>query len=343
MRWPKNKVPALNVFTDNSITIFPKPVAELCAGVFTQCESNGIVLNKAERVFGCYFAYRSCSTLLYLRKLIMSRKSLVSSVVFFFCCFFSVQLIAETLTMGSALNKAGRQRMLTQNIMKNYMLLGLDVDVTRSRKELDKSVALFEEQFQELSDYAPTETVKRSLSKVEDLWFPYRSIAIGDVNKEGAAKLLDSNLALLKACHQVVMDLEAYAGRNSAKMVNTSGRQRMLSQRIAAHYFAHAWGFRGNDVVQAFETAKKEYGQGLVTLVGFNQNTSEIRQSLKKVQAQWDFSNTGFEQLDAGNYVPHVISVTTTGMLKRMNNITHLYENLDVSLSTNAVASTMEP
>ena len=85
----------------------------------------------------------------------MSRKPLVSSVVFFFCCFFSVQLIAETLTMGSALNKAGRQRMLTQNIMKNYMLLGLDVDVTRSRKELDKSVALFEEQFQELSDYAP--------------------------------------------------------------------------------------------------------------------------------------------------------------------------------------------
>ncbi len=75
---------------------------------------------------------------------------------------------------------------------------------------------------------------------------------------------------------------------------------------------------------------------------GFDKNTVDLRQALKKVEAQWQFSNTGFEQLEDGNYVPHVISVTTTGMLKRMDAITHLYEDLDVTLSAEAVAANLE-
>lgn len=273
----------------------------------------------------------------------MRSNSPLKIFLFILCCFFSVQIFAEVTSMGSALNKAGRQRMLTQNILKNYMALGLDVDVVRARSELDRSVALFEEQFQELVEYAPNKKVAYSLSKVEDLWFEYRSLAIGPVTKENAAKMLDRNLAILKSCHQVVLELESHAGRNSAKMVNTSGRQRMLSQRIAAHYFAHAWGFRSEDVINEFETAKREYSAGLTTLVGFNRNSSEIKTNLKKVQAQWQFSNTGFDQLESGNYVPHVISVTTTGMLKRMDRITHMYEDLDSSIAIHGVASTIEP
>lgn len=273
----------------------------------------------------------------------MSRNPLLSAFLAVFLCVFSVQAFSEVLTMGSALNKAGRQRMLTQNIMKNYMALGLNVDVVRARNELDRSVALFEEQYQELTEYAPSDNIRKSLSKVEDLWFEYRSLAIGKVSRENAAKLLDRNNAILAACHQVVLDLEAFAGRKSAKMVNTSGRQRMLSQRIAAYYFAQAWGFRDAEFAAAFEKAKAEYGAGLTTLIGFDKNTVDIREALKKVDAQWQFSNTGFDQLEDGNYVPHVISVTTTGMLKRMDAITHLYEDLDVTLSAGAVASNVEP
>ena len=51
----------------------------------------------------------------------MPRKTFYSTIVALFLCVFSVQAFAEVLTMGSALNKAGRQRMLTQNIMKNYL------------------------------------------------------------------------------------------------------------------------------------------------------------------------------------------------------------------------------
>ena len=260
------------------------------------------------------------------------------SVLILFTCFFSVQAVAETLTMGSALNKAGRQRMLTQNITKNYLALGLNVKVVKSRNELDQSVALFEEQFQELVDYAPTAKISKDLENVQKLWAVYRRLAISPFSESNAVTLLDRNNALLAACHQVVLDLEQHAARRSAKMVNISGRQRMLSQRIAMYYFAHAMGFRSDEFVSAFEKAKSEFHYGLETLQGFNKNTPEIASALNKVNAQWELSQTGFKLLNNSQYVPHVISVTTSGMLKRMDRITKMYEQLDESIENQHLA-----
>ena len=51
---------------------------------------------------------------------------------------------AQISDINVAINKAGRQRMLSQRMAKAYFQIGQQIDVDRSRKVLDQSVALFD-------------------------------------------------------------------------------------------------------------------------------------------------------------------------------------------------------
>ena len=52
------------------------------------------------------------------------------------------------------------------------------IAVMRLGEELDQSIALFEEQFQELEDFAPTPEISASLKQVASLWNQYRQLGV---------------------------------------------------------------------------------------------------------------------------------------------------------------------
>jgi nitrate/nitrite-specific signal transduction histidine kinase len=235
---------------------------------------------------------------------------------------------AALLTNGAAINTAGRQRMLSERMVKAYIQLSIEVDMQKAQVQLHDASQLFQQQLQQLITYAPTSNITHNLDAVQQQWAKVSLIVQAPPKVKKIPELIALGEQLVARSHQVVLNIQQFSGTSSAVLVNISGRQRMLSQRMAKYYFAHLAGQRQSNTIKRFETSLAEFEKGLTDLMSATENSPEITKALKKVDAQLKFSKSGFKQLEKGNYAPHVISRTTESMLKRMENITHQYASL---------------
>lgn len=246
-----------------------------------------------------------------------------------------VEIQITPLSDGAALNQAGRQRMLSERMVKAYIQINSEIDSMKAEKQLVHAQQLFAMQLRNLKHYAPTQLIRDNLSTVEVRWGKLQRALAAPLQAD-TIELIAIGEELVAACHQVVLDIEQYANTDSAVLVNVSGRQRMLSQRMAKYYFAHASGQRQQKVIDGFYRALGEFEQGLNTLLIAPQNSDEIHYALTGVEAQLKFSKAGFDRIKSGQYATHVISRTTESMLKRMNEITGMYERLHDSGELNS-------
>ncbi len=100
-------------------------------------------------------------------------KSLFSVLLGFFLLLTGNVALAQISDLNSAINKAGRQRMLSQRMAKAYFQIGQQIEVDRSKKVLDSSMAVFDRQLVELKNYAPTPEIKETYGKLEKSWLAY--------------------------------------------------------------------------------------------------------------------------------------------------------------------------
>jgi hypothetical protein len=186
-------------------------------------------------------------------------------------------------------------------------------------------MAVFEKNHLALLEYAPSETIRAELGRTDELWQHYRALALSRPDKPRAVELLGLSDQLLAQCEKVVQLIERHTGSSSAWLVNRSGRQRMLSQRIAKLYLARSWHLPVEGLDAQFEQAVDEFGRALGELQGAGQNTREISAALSKADAQWQYSRAGFRLSAEGRYVPTVIAVTTETLLGQMQELTVAY------------------
>lgn len=229
---------------------------------------------------------------------------------------------------AEALNLAGMQRMLSQRIAKTYLMIGADVRSDVALEQLDQSVARFENNYQALADYAPSEPIASALEQAGQTWQAYRELALSRPQRERAPHLLQLSDQLLAQSETLVQLIEQHAGSQNARLVNRSGRQRMLSQRIAKLYLALSWKLPVAGLQEQLQQATQEFEAAQQELLGAEQNTPQISAALKKVEAQWRFARAGFQLSADSRYVPTVITTTTETLLWQMNDLTSAYEQV---------------
>ena len=235
--------------------------------------------------------------------------------------------VQADLDSASAINKAGRQRMLSQRIAKAYCQLSLGIMTKSSRAQLDESIALFDAQLAELMGFVADAEARSAAADVARIWGPYRIRATGTVTRAGCGELAGASEPLLDAANRLTKIIQARAANDMGRLINVSGRERMVTQRLTLLYMVGAAGADTPELRRKTDAAAAEFAAGLAQLRAAGQNTPAIRRQLDAVALQWEWFRSVLELRGDASYGELVASASES-ILRSLELITQQYESL---------------
>lgn len=230
------------------------------------------------------------------------------------------QSLADAAT---AVNMAGRQRMLSQRIVRLHVQVGMGVAPEAARVQLDESLARLALQTIELGPSATAPGSREALARLQSARPLLHSLALAAPTREGARHLDEAAEEVLRAADELTSRLEPEAKLGA--LVNVAGRQRMLSQRLGKLYMLRAWGVAVPDLARKSSEAQAEFEAALGKLLREGGNTAEIDRELYAIAVQWEWFKTALALQEVASY-SLVVADASESMLRSLERVVTLYE-----------------
>ncbi|MGV6809073.1 MAG: type IV pili methyl-accepting chemotaxis transducer N-terminal domain-containing protein [bacterium] len=273
----------------------------------------------------------------------------------------SQQLKAQTKTAFEAIHKemavkinlSGKQRMLTQKMSKESLLISQDIDKEENLKNLEASMRLFEQTLiglrngDESLELSKTDNDKilAQLDIVDGKWATFKplieSVIAGKADKSTLEKIAELNLPLLAEMNKAVSLYEVNAGADVSELaitINLSGKQRMLTQKMTKELLLIANDINKEDNLKNLEKTVNLFEK---TLVGLEKGDGDlylaattdeaILKQLATIKTQWDSFKPIVESAETSKENLQQAAELNLPLLKEMNKAVKMYEQLSES------------
>lgn len=273
----------------------------------------------------------------------MIRKILFLSFIIFGFHHTQGQEISKELSYGRAVNIAGRQRMLSQRFVKDFLLQQMGYKNAATSEELDSTILHFNSNFKLLKRNFKSRKAKSLLKEIDIMW---QSFVTGRNEKDSDSVLtmfMQQNTRLLtlnnKLVHAIQDDYfinknetqgskdKSYSNEDLIEIINISGRQRMLAQRMCLYYLASLH-FSSNKSVYIGHVKEvfEEFDLSLIHLLQSQFNNDQSREQIARLLFFWQRIKTEegalyTQQFDIGDI--YEITNKLTGVFEK---ITMIYQ-----------------
>lgn len=202
---------------------------------------------------------------------------------------------------ANAINMSGRQRMLSQKMALETMLLELKVDTDEGKR--NATMKLFKESLETLTNgdpvakipAPPTEKLKGQLVLVKNIFSDFaaalQKMNIETISRKSGLLLRESN----KAVRMYEKESKKSGIEKAGRVINIAGRQRMLTQKMALEACLIALDHNPNRWSQSLKATRKLFQNSLKALINGNKTMKvpptthpAIRDQLQKVARLWD-------------------------------------------------------
>jgi len=276
------------------------------------------------------------------------------SILFMTSCLNLAAYAATQQEMLKIIDLAGKQRMLTQKMSKEILLIINDIEPEENKNHLYKTAAFFNRTLNGLfngdSNLGLVEidkpSIKEKLNKVSKLWHKFRVkvdvVLLMDEKLQNKDELLKNitqqNLQLLAYMEDVVdwyqdeSKSTVQKHYEEAVTLNSAGRQRMRTQKMTKELLLMVSGIN----LDSREELKKTMFDFEQTLIGLLKGNREqkllkvnaVQSQLRKIKKQWDKYKSLLEKslrtkLSTRNW--KVVVKLNLTLLKEMDNAVQMY------------------
>jgi len=236
---------------------------------------------------------------------------------------FSKDIKADT----KIINIAGKQRMLTQKMLKTYAMVGMNNNFGNPTLALQNSIKEFDNGIKSLSTFIKDKKLKKELSYTKKLW----SKAKNSLNEKPSIKVVDTlqlNLhKLLLSSDKITNLLIEKSKTKASKIINIAGKQRMYSQKLASLYMLKVWGVEDNKFDNKMQNTISSFKQALDKLEKYPKNTDVINKLLKKSRKTFLFFD--IMSKSKSKFIPSLIYKKSLDILEDMEKVVLLYTKLE--------------